>query len=122
MKYLLDAKNDCSAKLICLLSHPIYLGILESKVCINNSDYRKTISTLASARGSLKLRPFPLTHCILMDFPIHIDAIIQYGIVHFALLGPKARILFFYLSSYLHDDIDHCKTKITKKKKKSDSN
>ena len=29
-----------------------------------------------------------------MDFPIHIDAIIKYGIVHFELLGAKARILF----------------------------
>ena len=55
-----------------------------------------------------------------MDFPIHIDVIIKYGIVHFALLGAKTRIFFFLtiivsLSSFLHDDIDHCKTKITKK-------
>ena len=50
-----------------------------------------------------------------MDFPIHIDAIIKYGIVHFALLGAKATTIIVSLSSYLNDDIDHCKTKITKR-------
>ena len=57
-KYCVGCKNDCSAKLFFLLSHPVYLGIMESTGCVNNSDYRKTISTLASARGSESCGPF----------------------------------------------------------------
>ena len=38
---VLDAKMIALQSLLFLLSHPVYLGILESTGCVNNSDYRK---------------------------------------------------------------------------------